>query len=83
MCDLSLLLPARSLKTPYGNLCVFGVASADGLWLQVELNELVAVDAQAKSLMHDVYRYLAAPEQRRSAMSVPGTRQRNQYNRYC
>merc|ERR1711865_35912 len=50
---------------------------------KVELNELVAVDAQAKSLMHDVYRYLAAPEVRRSAMSVPGTRQRNQYNRYC
>jgi len=50
---------------------------------KVELNELVSVDAQAKSLMHDVYRYLAAPEVRRAAMSVPGTRQRNQYNRYC
>jgi hypothetical protein len=43
---------------------------------KVEENELVANDAQAKSLMHDVYRYLAAPTQRRLAMDIPGTRPR-------
>lgn len=44
---------------------------------KVELNELVATDNQAKSLMHDVYRYLAAPTQRRLQMEIPGTRPRN------
>jgi len=43
---------------------------------KVELNDLVANDAKAKSLMHDVYRYLAAPTQRRLAMDIPGTRPR-------
>eukprot|EP00656_Telonema_subtile_P051288 TRINITY_DN685_c0_g1_i1.p1 TRINITY_DN685_c0_g1~~TRINITY_DN685_c0_g1_i1.p1 ORF type:complete len:547 (-),score=158.91 TRINITY_DN685_c0_g1_i1:271-1911(-) len=43
---------------------------------KVELNDLVGSDAKAKSLMHDVYRYLAAPTQRRLAMDIPGTRPR-------
>lgn len=59
----------------------------------MELNELVASDPAAKSLMHDVYRwlairwftlfswvadrYLAAPTQRRLGMEIPGSRPRN------
>jgi len=49
---------------------------------KVECNELVSNDAGAKSLMHDVYRYLAAPEQRRLAMNIPGTRARSCYNQH-
>jgi hypothetical protein len=43
---------------------------------KVELHPLVVADSNAKSLMHGVYRYLAAPTQRRLAMDIPGTRPR-------
>eukprot|EP00658_Telonema_sp_P-2_P076647 TRINITY_DN674_c0_g1_i14.p1 TRINITY_DN674_c0_g1~~TRINITY_DN674_c0_g1_i14.p1 ORF type:complete len:300 (+),score=128.34 TRINITY_DN674_c0_g1_i14:111-1010(+) len=43
---------------------------------KIEMNELVSNDLAAKSLMHNIFRYLAAPTQKRLAMDIPGTRPR-------
>jgi len=44
---------------------------------KIEVTDLVANDATAMKMMHNVYRYLAAPTQRRLAMDIPGSRPRN------
>merc|ERR1712159_490988 len=43
---------------------------------KLEQVDIVAQDPGAQALMHNVYRYLAAPTQRRLAMDIPGSRPR-------